>query len=191
MFWRGWRQYTMNKSEAAEYLGISARSLERYTAQKKLSPALKKGKTRPVLYYDESDLERLKTELQAALETPPQTSSPNSDRPPNALAVLAKNPAELAVEHRQTSSDGIGELGVFSPEQLQVLAGLAGAITAHQGRELGPALLLTLDDCATLTGLSKAHLRATVASGELAGRKIGRSIRVRREELERWVRETC
>jgi excisionase family DNA binding protein len=181
----------MNKSEAAEYLGISARSLERYTAQGRLSHTLKKGKTRPVLDYDESELERLKAELQAALDAPARPSSPNSDTPSNALAVLAKNPSGLAAKARLTSPVGIGELGGFSREQLQVLAGLAGALSGRQGRELGPALLLTLDDCAALTGLSRAHLRAAVASGELASKKIGRSFRVRREELERWVRETC
>jgi len=178
----------MNKSEAAEYLGISARSLERYTAQGRLSHTLKKGKTRPVLDYETSELERLKAELQAALNAPQPATSSNPDTPSNALAILAKKPAELAAEPRQTSPGGIGE---FSPAQLQVLAALAGAITARPARELGPALLLTLDECATLTGLSRVTLRAAVASGDLAGRKIGRSIRVRREELERWVRETC
>lgn len=53
----------MNKQEAAEFLGIGVRSLECYTQENRVAATYKKGKTRSVLDYEPSELERFKAEM--------------------------------------------------------------------------------------------------------------------------------
>lgn len=53
----------MNKKQAAEYLGVSVRALERYVQQGKISVRYEKGKTRPTANFDQGELEAFKTEL--------------------------------------------------------------------------------------------------------------------------------
>lgn len=43
---------SMNKQEAAEFLGVSVRALERYVQQGRLGGWYEKGKTRPTLVFD-------------------------------------------------------------------------------------------------------------------------------------------
>ncbi len=50
----------MNKKEAAEYLGVSTRAIERYTQKGKLGVKYSGGKTRPLAIYDKGELDRLK-----------------------------------------------------------------------------------------------------------------------------------
>ncbi len=53
----------MNKQEAANFLGISLRALERHTAEHRVAARYEKGKTRSVLAYDQSELERFKARI--------------------------------------------------------------------------------------------------------------------------------
>jgi hypothetical protein len=55
----------MEKREAAEFLGVSMRTLERIAASGKLKQGKALKKTRPVVVYDEGELAKLKEELQA------------------------------------------------------------------------------------------------------------------------------
>ena len=48
-------------------------------------------------------------------------------------------------------------------------------------------LLLSLDEAAALSGVPRAHLDAARRQGQLGARKIGRALKVRRDELEGWV----
>ena len=43
----------LNKQLAAEFLGVTVRTLERYTQEGKIGGRYEKGKTRSVLVYDE------------------------------------------------------------------------------------------------------------------------------------------
>ncbi|MEM6400732.1 MAG: helix-turn-helix domain-containing protein, partial [Cyanobacteria bacterium P01_D01_bin.116] len=47
----------MNKKQAAEFLGVSVRALERYVQQGKLTVRYEKGKTRPTANFDQTELE--------------------------------------------------------------------------------------------------------------------------------------
>lgn len=53
----------MNKKEAANFLGVSVRALERYVQQGRISVRYEKGKTRPTANFDTAELETFKTEL--------------------------------------------------------------------------------------------------------------------------------
>ncbi len=47
----------MNKQEAASFLGVSVRALERYVQQGRIGGRYEKGKTRPTLVFDKAELE--------------------------------------------------------------------------------------------------------------------------------------
>lgn len=77
----------MNKQQAAEFLGVSIRALERYTQQGKVSVRYQQGKTRPVAVYDEQELKAFKKELQSNLY--PQRPSVKQDKLANTAHSLA------------------------------------------------------------------------------------------------------
>ena len=68
----------MNKKEAAEFLGVSVRALERYIQQGRISVRYEKGKTRPTPNFDPSELETFKTELNQPSYKPPIQSRQNT-----------------------------------------------------------------------------------------------------------------
>jgi predicted site-specific integrase-resolvase len=53
----------MNKQEAADFLGVSIRALERYVQHQRISVKYEKGKTRPTANFDPVELEAFKAEL--------------------------------------------------------------------------------------------------------------------------------
>jgi len=74
----------MDKEQAAGYLGVSVRTLERFAASGKLTKGRAKGKTRPVVVFDKKEVERLKKELQAS--RPVEVfGRPNTPKPKDAI----------------------------------------------------------------------------------------------------------
>ena len=69
----------MNKKEAADYLGVSTRAVERYTKQGKLSVKYEKGKTRPIATYKPDELKKLKDELETPTYQPSVVTATNTD----------------------------------------------------------------------------------------------------------------
>lgn len=53
----------MDRKEAAEYLGVSLRTLDRLAAEGRIRKGRALKKTRPIVVFEESDLEALKSEL--------------------------------------------------------------------------------------------------------------------------------
>jgi excisionase family DNA binding protein len=152
----------MNKKDAAEFLQIGVRSLERYTSDGRVSAEPKRGKTGMALDYDPAELERFKAELEAPPEPPP--ASPSSG---TALARLPQQrPATLA-------------------RLLQ--SGAAERERPHVGIEHKP--LLKLDEAAALTGLSRATLRAAIDAKKLKAALIGKAWRVRRSDVEDYLKK--
>ncbi len=60
----------LTKLQAAEFLGVKVRTLERYTQEGKIGGHYEKGKTRSVLVYDESELRAFKAELETKTYKP-------------------------------------------------------------------------------------------------------------------------
>jgi excisionase family DNA binding protein len=175
----------MNKTEAAHYLNIGVRSLERHTSDGRITAQKVKGKTGPALDYDAADLERLKAELEAP---PPSPPSPANN-------ALARVPATLlpSLHPRRANSDLAALQGAFEgevdKEATTRFAVLLDAIEAHRKPRvsLSDKLLLTLDDAQSLTSLSRATLKAAIHSGQLPARRIGRGWKITRKSLEEWV----
>ena len=179
----------MNKNEAAAFLKIGVRSLERYTSAGRVTAQKIKVKTGFALDYDPAELARFKTELEA----PPPASPNGADNSEIALARISS--ASLATSSANASpdsADAMARLAVQSP----ILALLIEELAARRAEKLtapnivqetASKVLLTLDDCQRLTGLSRAILRDAIESGDLKAKKIGRAWRIKRNDLDKFV----
>jgi len=74
----------MEKKEAAEFLGVSTRTLERFATAGKLTKGRARKKTRPVVVYDKKELAALKKELESS--RPSEVfGRPNTPKPQDAI----------------------------------------------------------------------------------------------------------
>ena len=163
----------MNKQEAAEFLGVSVRALERYVQQGRIGGHYEKGKTRPTLVFDAAELEAFKSELEQKLYRP---------------AVEATNPDNSATALARLSSTEIVQPELAESERLSVLI---EALLEHRLSSIStPAyhkLLLTLAEAQELTGLSRAILREAIKQGSLKAKIIGKTWRIKYTDLERYI----
>lgn len=184
IYWRGLAIFDincrMNKQEAAKFLGVSVRALERYTQQGRISARYEKGRTRPIVTYDENELREFKTALESKLYKPvvePRNTA-NSASGETALVRLSENSvppdASAGVERLIAALEA---LGLHRQERQQIAAPVE-----HK-------LLLTLKEAQALTGLSRAILREAIEAGELKAKLIGKAWRVRRTDLEIFVKK--
>jgi excisionase family DNA binding protein len=187
----------MNKKEAAEYLGLSEKTVERYKSSGKLSARLRRvvggdGKTRKVLDFEQPDVERLRCELSGDIVYPnltdgqPQTKTQtDTDIQTRTDRESSKNTGISRVG--QTPTDIEIQTQTTNPAEI-IFARFENVIEKNlEVFRAGGKLLLNLKDCRLLTGLSDAHLRASIREGKLAGQKIRRTYRVKREDLDKFI----
>jgi len=74
----------VDKAQAAKELGVSVRTVERFVAAGKLRRGRAKGKTKPIVTFDETDIAKLKSELELA--RPSEVfGRPNTPKPKDAI----------------------------------------------------------------------------------------------------------
>lgn len=167
----------MNKQEAADYLGVSTRAIERYTAKGKLSVKYEGGKTRPVAVYDRSELDKLKEELTATTIKPAVEKDEDT---PTDLATPSVGLSGLVERFLIPLSSQLQQL-TEAVQNLKALPG-NGATVGIENK-----LLLTLNEVRALTGLSRDTLREAIESGQLKARIVGKAWRVKRKDLEEYI----
>ncbi len=151
----------MNKTEAAEKLGISIRSLQRLVQNKQISVTHKRGESgKQEAIFDADELETFK-----AIRD--KESKKIATVPTNDKMTLARNDAN------------------------QFLQVLMQAITPQQTPVVNVSIadkpLLKLNEAAALTGLSRDTLRDAIDTGELKGKMIGKAFRVKRADLDAYI----
>ena len=149
----------MDKKEAAEFLGVTTRSIENYAKQGKLSVTyvpIKNGGKRSD--YSEPELLALKEELEAVVHR----------------SIVTPNTSEIQ------DSGAIGGQEI----QLQLLQLIATVVIKQS---LTQKITLSLDEAAEVSGLTRSHLLSAVKSGALNAKKIGRGWRVRRVDLDDYI----
>jgi excisionase family DNA binding protein len=189
----------MNKKEAAEYLKLSEKTIERYKASGKLSARLRRvvggdGKTRKVLDFEQPDVERLRCELSGDIVYPnltdgqPQTNATtDTDIQTGTDSESSTNTDLLRVG--QTPTDTDIQTQTTNPIEI-IFARVENAIEKNlEVFRASGKLLLDIKDCRRLTGLSDATLRAAIHSGELAGQIIGRGYKIKRADLDRFIED--
>jgi excisionase family DNA binding protein len=173
----------MNKQEAATFLGVSMRTLERLTQQGRISARYERGRTRPVPMYDREELERAKPEIESKM----YPHRPTARNVANSGEIGASGETSASAASNDTALARMAEM----PAVLDRLRSVMKVL-----RESEPAAvpiadkpLLKLAEVATLTGLSRNHLRAAIEEGKLKARIIGRGFRVKRSDLDAYVRK--
>lgn len=157
----------MNKKEVLEFLGVSSRTLTNYMRQGKLSVRYEKGKNGKEALFDAEEVRALEERLSVEFHRPAVLSSSEDSLP----APLPTVPSEYFLQALQT-------LALASPKKRSLL------IT-----EVAAKPVLKVEEASLLTGFSEGHLRDAITKQTLKARKIDRSWRIRREDLDLYVRE--
>lgn len=164
----------MNKRQAAEFLGVSVRALERYVQQGKLTVRYEKGKTRPTANFDQTELEAFKEEL---------------NQPTIKPAVESRQITTEVYEETDITPVNMSESGEFTA--IDKLAGMVEMLITRGDKKptvpIESKILLTLDEAQAMTGLSKSYLREAIGQGSLKAKQIGKSWRVKRGDLDDFV----
>ncbi len=165
----------MNIKEAAEYLGISVKSLERNVAAGEVSVAYVPGATGKQRTFDRAELDRFKAaESEKAVATTYVISkSRNFDAPSPSQAL-----------QRAGSEQSIQALGQAIADALR------GQSTPTDGIppvDLKDKFTLSFREAALLSGVPESHLREGYARGVLRGAKIGRGVRVTPDDVRKYV----
>ncbi len=156
----------MNKQEAANYLGISERSLARYASQGKIQVTYTKGTRGHVAIFDDKDLEQLKQELSAPQAT--KLANIAHDK------LIPRSPDNLANP----------PLASF----VQVLEMLSNNMQPRMTLE--HKLFLTIPEAEMYSGISKHTLKKEIRAGRLnASSKLGRGYRIKRSDLESYAKK--
>jgi excisionase family DNA binding protein len=159
----------MDKEEAAKSLGVSTRTLQRYTTQGKIAVAYKHGKTGAEADYDESELQRFEEQRKGIIYQPAQPQAAG-DGQSLALAPFQRENAALAG----------ASLAAAILERLQ---------PAKTSVPIESKPLLKLDEASILTGLSRQILRDAIESNKLKAKIVGRAWRIKRDDLDLFLKK--
>jgi excisionase family DNA binding protein len=160
----------MNKKEAAAYLGISTRALEYHAKQRHIGVRHEKGATGDVAIYDEDELRRLKAEI-------------DERRAPRPFVV--RDVGEGSATSESSAMVRASDTGL---SVLTAIMEAARSAPALPPVSIGEKIMLTLTDASAITSLSVGHLRAAIHSGKLKGRIIGRGYRIKRSDLDAYIK---
>jgi excisionase family DNA binding protein len=175
----------MTKTEAAEFLQIGVRTLERYTSSGRLAAQRVKMARGFALDYDPAELQRFKVALDAEIEAQTQSAPHSPDgaqtatevQKDNQLATVAINPATLA-------TDGNNGAAIVAA----IVAQTVKELEAQRLPGIETKLVLTIVECQQLTGFSRAFIRDAIEDKSLTARQIGKAWRIKRADLEKWVK---
>jgi excisionase family DNA binding protein len=159
----------MNKKEAASFLGISTRLVEKYASEGRLGEiTYVRGKTGKQAEYNQEAVEKLKTALES-----PDTSLATTT--PDARLFVAQL-VEAITTREQANIEAIRGL-------------LSGNIEEPRSASVrvSEKILLNLSDCRLLTGLSEQTLREAIKSKKLKAKIIGRGWKVKRQDLDEFI----
>jgi DNA-binding transcriptional MerR regulator len=161
----------MTKLEAAEFLGVSTRAIERYTTKGQLSVQYdKQGHAQ----YLASDVKQLKVQMAAKAEAP--------------KAIARRDPAPKLTRSMANLSELL--VPIISESVTQAIH---AAQPAAPPVSLSEKLMLTLNDAASLSGLSKAILldaiRTKNRAKKLKAQKLGKGWKVKRADLESYIKK--
>jgi excisionase family DNA binding protein len=159
----------MNKKEVSEHLKISTRLVEKYASEGRLGEVkYVRGKTGKQADYDQEAVENLKSELES---------------PDTALATKTPDARLFAVQLIETLTNR-------EQAHIEAIRGLlaeGGEQPRSASIRVSEKLLLNINDCRLLTGLSDSILRDAIHDGKLKAKIIGRGFKVKRADLDEFI----
>ena len=174
----------MTKKEAADFLGVSTRTLERNTEKNLIAARYEKGKTSDVLVYDREELERFKAERESPVHLPTIEAATPDNRMENSPSTNSDT-ALARFDAGHSMGDGAGDFAfalVQALAQMQPHADAGPAATPPSQK-----LLLSLAEAQSYSGLSRANLMDAIHDESLAAKIIGRGWKIKRRDLENYV----
>jgi excisionase family DNA binding protein len=155
----------MNKTEAARFLEVSPRTLQRLTQQGKISVSYKHTKSGAAADFDEADLQQYKEQQETITYRPATAAQENLELAPRAAEALITRDNRL-----------LALLEALQPPRKPIVA------TENK-------LTLSLIEAAALAGLSRLHLLEAIKSKKLKGRIIGKGWKIKKSDLEVYVQK--
>lgn len=190
----------MTKAEAAEYMGISERSLERYTKDNRIGVRYEKGKTKPVPAYDQSELDRFKSELEKPVHKPAvQKMAPDFDKGDSLLAETGGNSLarpEILMQIIDATARSVGrEVAQEFTKTLVEFSSLAPETDKSDTKRqrashvpLGERKFLSVEESALYLGVSQGTITRAIKADILAvHRDLARGRRIKRADLDAWA----
>ncbi len=187
-------EVSMNKQEAADFLGVSVRALERYVQQGRISVKYEKGKTRPTANFEQAELEAFREELNQPTVKPAFESRQTATDETRQISSESEY-RQIATEQQQETGIAVqtpGEItefgGIATVDKLaSIIEGLLSQDNNQSKVAISDKLLLTMAEAQALTGLSREFLKDAIASGELKAKLIGKGWRIKRSDLNEYI----
>jgi MerR HTH family regulatory protein len=162
----------VDKKAAAEFLGVSTRTIESYSKEGRISVAYIQGKNGRQADYREEELRALKEDL----ETPVHRS------------FVAPKTSEITSSEVFSFGDANANGGLATVVPSERVIELLEAISGAQRLALlWNKLVWNLEEAAIATGYSRFHLRQAIALGNLRAQKVGRGWKVRPSDLRDYT----
>jgi excisionase family DNA binding protein len=165
----------LDKKQAAEYLGISTRTLERWVKDGKIRARYELKNNAETAIYDIEELDLIREEKQI-VRVKPSTSDITIDTTPDSSDIIQIAPG-----------------GFLSPLR-DLIERLVAAIENLRGQDakttpasLRGKLLLTLPDAQILTGLSRDILMTAIKNNELPAKIMGKAYRIKTQDLIEYI----
>jgi excisionase family DNA binding protein len=158
----------LNKKEAAKYLGCTESNLQRLMGENKIQFSRIQGKFGLEVFFEQAELDRYKAEKEV-----------------NSLVISP------SLTPSSPSSKG-SSMVVNTNDFMGILEKIAQGLNRQNQQLSFPLenrLTLTLEEAAGLSGFPVGTIKKVIKDGLLKSVKIGRARRVRREDLETWVKE--
>ncbi len=155
----------MTKREAADFLGVTIRSIEGYAAKGKLTPAKAKGTRGDIAVYDDDELQKLKSEREQVV----YVERPDAAQQTETLTTTTRT-------------------GIMRRAELAELFRLVESARQPTIGDIAAKPLLKLDEAQKLVGLSRQTLLEAIDNKKLKAKIIGRGWRIKRADLEAYVK---
>jgi excisionase family DNA binding protein len=161
----------MNKEQAANYIGASVRTLQRLTGAGKIAVTYERGHKGDEARYSQSDLDAyLQSQKPVALMRPDTAATSGAtDDTTQAMSLVTTGGAASGM------ATGAALIEAFAQMSAPV--------------RVSEKFTLSLVEAAQLSGLSRGHLRQAIEAKKLKARIIGRGWRVKREDLEAYIKK--
>ena len=182
----------LDKRQAAEYLEVTTRTLERHVKEGKLSVRYENSQYGEVAMFDSEELTAFKegkqtTRIKPAVEPERAAQNDKFIEPQSQITRSTQTQHEL---YNPQSESTYGIATLIAPLGA-LFNNLTRAIDNHSSRvtatELRSKLLLTIDEAQIVTGLSREILIDAIKAEELPSKIMGKAYRIKTQDLESYI----
>jgi excisionase family DNA binding protein len=176
----------MNKHEAAKYLDISVRTLQRLTSTGEITAGEVRGRTGMVTDYTEEELDRYKQEQERRAQDAPRYVRPTvvsgtPDGSPEIQGLARREGVSITPVTLDT-----GDTRDTPEMRVRMLAAFEAMASPVR---ITDKLTLSLAEAALLSGLSRNRLLEAIHASKLKAKIIGRGWRIKRDDLDAYVKK--